>query len=282
LEDILFWADPRARTTELSTRFSPVKHVGYLHAMSRESDSVELLGRLPDERLLAGDSPLPAAVGRPALVPASSRRGMIVGTGAAMTGITLIGGIVLFAVGAIDALADGTVFSLVLMLVGLVLAGTHWGWVHVAEFTANSVQGREARPVLDRNRQWLSAIEPYTRYEISTRVADDGSICIVRCRYRPVVSGSRSFTFVTETESEEVHSGDEPAAAVTERAELLRREAARDTDRAREQFEIVSEAYHAALLHDDDERERVAARKAASAALSERINANLRDPPLVE
>ncbi len=47
-------------------------------------------------------------------------------------------------------------------------------------------------------------------------------------------------------------------------------------------FEFASEAYRAALLHDDDERERVAARKAASAALSERINANLRDPPLVE
>jgi hypothetical protein len=250
--------------------------------MSRQSDQIELLGRSPDERLLAGDAPLPAAVGRPAAVPTSPRRRAVVGTGVALTGLTLVGGIILFAVGAIDALANGTVFSLVLMLLGLVLAGTHWGWAHVAEFTATSMDRREARPVHDRNRQWLAGIEPYTRYEISTRVADDGSICIVRHRYRPVPCGSRSFTFQAETESEELHSGDEPAAAVTERAELLRREAARDTERERERYEIASEAYRDALLHDDDERERVAARKAASAALSERINANLRDPPLVE
>jgi hypothetical protein len=199
--------------------------------MSRQPDPVEMLGRSPDERLLAGDAPLPAAVGRPAAVPSSSRRGAVVGTGVAMTGITLVGGIVLFAVGAIDALANGTVFSLVLMLVGLALAGTHWGWAHVAEFTATSMDRRQALPVQDRNQRWLAAIEPYTRYEISTRVADDGSICIVRHRFRPVPSGSRGFTFVAETENEELHSGDEPAAAVTERAELLRREAARDTER---------------------------------------------------
>jgi hypothetical protein len=256
--------------------------VGYLQAMSHQPDVVELLGRSPDERLLAGDAPLPAAVGRPAPLPVSRRRSTIVGTGAAMTGITLVGGIILFAVGAIDALANGSVFALVLMLVGLVLAGTHWGWVHVAELTANSVQSREARPVVTGNRQWLARIEPYTRYEVSTRVADDGSICIVRHRYRPVPSGSRAFTFVAETESEELHSGDEPAAAVTERAELLRREAARATEREHERYEIAAEAYNDALLHADDERERVAARRAASAALSEQINENLRDPPLLE
>ncbi len=204
------------------------------------------------------------------------------GTGVALTGVTLVGGIILFVVGALDALANGSVFSLVLMLVGLALASTHWGWAHVAEFTATSMDRREARPIEDRNRRWLAGIEPYTRYEISTRVADDGAICIVRHRYRPVPCGSRNFTFLAETESEELHSGDEPAAAVTERAELLRREAARDTERERERYEIASEAYREAILDDDDERERVAARKAASAALSERINANLRDPPLVE
>lgn len=275
-------ADPCVRRTELSTRAGPVKHVGYLQAMSHQPDVVELLGRSPDEQLLGGDAPLPAAVGRPAPLPVSGRRGAIVGTGAAMTGITLIGGIALFAFGAIEALANGSVFALVLMLIGLVLAGTHWGWVHVAEITANSVQGRESRPVLEGNRHWLAAIEPYTRYEVSTRVDDDGSISIVRRRYRPVPSGAANFTFVVESESEELHSADEPAAAVTERAELLRREAARDTERERERYEIAAEAYNDALLHADDESERVAARRAASAALSERINANLRDPPLVE
>ena len=136
--------------------------------------------------------------------------------------------------------------------------------------------------MLASNRQWLETIEPYARYEISTNVADDGSICIVRTCYRPVRSGERTFTFVAEPERKELHSEEEPAAEVTERAELLRREAARDTERERERYEIASEAYSAALIHRDDERQRLAARKAASAALSEQINANLRDPPLIE
>jgi hypothetical protein len=113
-------------------------------------------------------------------------------------------------------------------------------------------------------------------------VADDGSICIVRSRFRPVRHGGRGFTFVREVESEEVHSAEAPAAEVTDRAEQLRREAARVTERERERYEVAAGAYEMALLHAGDEQERLAARRAASAALSERINANLRDPPLIE
>ena len=119
-------------------------------------------------------------------------------------------------------------------------------------------------------------------YEISTEVEEDGSIRIVRHRYRPVPSGADTFTFVCEREFEERHSEEEPAAAVTERAELLRREAARATQQERERYETAADAFQTALLEIDDERQRAEARRAASAALSEQINANLRDPPLIE
>ena len=69
---------------------------------------------------------------------------------------------------------------------------------------------------------------------------------------------------------------------MAERAELLRREAAADTDRERQRYEVAADAYETALLNADDEQERRAARRAASEALSQQINANLRDPPLTE
>jgi hypothetical protein len=252
--------------------------------MAHEPDLVELLGCTADEQLLDADgAELPHGIGRPeSIPPPSRRRGGIVAAGATMTGATLIGGIILFAIGGIDALSNGSVLALVLMLIGVVFVATHWGWVHVAEFTANRVESRRAGAIRARNREWLAAIKPYTRHEVATRVAEDGSICIVRSRYRPVLSPGREFRFVREIESEELHSADAPAAAVTERAEQLRREAARDTERERERYEIAADAYETALLHQGDEQERLAARRAASAALSEQINANLRDPPLIE
>ncbi len=252
--------------------------------MARDSDLVELLGCTADEQLLdADDAELPHGVGRPEPAPPpSGRRRGIVATGATLTGAAMISGIVLFAVGAIDALAAGKLFALVMMAIGLVLVATHWGWVHVAELTANSVEARRGRAVQARNRTWLASIEPYTRFEVSTRVADDGSICIVRARYRPVRSGGRGFKFARETESEELHGADAPAAVVAERAEHLRRQAALDTERERKRYELALDAYETALLDQGDEQERLTARRAAAAALSEQINANLRDPPLIE
>jgi hypothetical protein len=252
--------------------------------MAQESDLVELLGCTADEHLLdADDAELPHGIGRPEPLPEPTRRrGGIVAAGATMTGATLVGGIILFALGGIEALSNGSVLALVLMLVGIVFVATHWGWVHVAEFTANSVEGRRAAVIRARNREWLASIRPYTRHVVATRVADDGSICILRSRFRPVRSGGRGFRFVREVESEELHSAEAPAAEVTERAEHLRREATRATERERERYEVAADAYETALLHAGDEQERLAARRAASAALSEQINAHLRDPPLIE
>jgi hypothetical protein len=117
---------------------------------------------------------------------------------------------------------------------------------------------------------------------VSTRATEDGSITILTVCHRPVSRGEGTYTFEREEVAREVHSAEEPAAAVTERAELLRRAAAADTQRERERYEAARDAYETALLAHGDEQERLAALRAASEALSERINTNLRDPPLTE
>lgn len=252
--------------------------------MTDLSDPAEFVGREPGERLLSADlDKLPHAIGRPETVPPSAARGRIVGTGATLTGVSLVVGVALVLFGVIDAVAGGIDVGPVLaVIVGVVLISTHWGWVHVAELTANTLEQRSHAETLDRRRQWLAGIEPYTRYEVATEVENDGSIGIVYARHRPIVSGSRAFTFVREVERREVHPPDEPAAEVAERAEQLRRQAALATERERERYEIAADAYRMALADGADEQQRQLARRAASEALSRQINANLRDPPLVE
>ena len=252
--------------------------------MSDVSNAAEFVGSQPDERLLAEDlEKLPSAVGRPETVLPSRTRGRIVGTGATLTAVSLVAGVVLVAVGAIDAISSGIDAAGVLALViGALLIATHWGWVHVAEITANSLEGRGNAQVMERRREWLAGIEPYTRFEVATEVQDDGSIAIYSVRHSPVRTGSDTFTFAREVEHREVHGPDEPAAAVTERAETLRRDAALATERERERYEIAAEAYRAALLGRADDEQRRLAQRAASEALSHQINTNLRDPPLAE
>ncbi|HJS94162.1 MAG TPA: hypothetical protein VJ741_07855, partial [Solirubrobacteraceae bacterium] len=71
--------------------------------MSEVSNPAEFVGSEPDERLLTEDlDKLPAAVGRPETVVPSRARGRIVGTGAALTAVSLVGGVLLVAVGVID------------------------------------------------------------------------------------------------------------------------------------------------------------------------------------
>ena len=252
--------------------------------MTETPDPVDLVGREPDERLLSEDlDKLPEAVGRPEIAPPSRARRRIVGAGATLTGVSLVLGVLLVLLGVADGVVSGIgVASVLAFVVGTVLIATHWGWVHVAEITANSIEGRANADVLARQRQWLSGIEPYTRIEVSTAVEDDGSISINSIRHRPVISGERNFTFAREVEHREVHFPDEPAASVTERAEQLRREGALATERERERYEIAARAYESALTGRADEEQRRLARRAASEALSGQINTNLREPPLVE
>jgi hypothetical protein len=245
---------------------------------------LDLLGREADERLLGADlRQLPATVGEPPQpLPESSARRQVVRFGATMTGVTLIGGLVLALLGLVELIADGGVLWLVVLVLGIVLAGTHWGWVHVAELTGNSIEARRSASVEELRRHWLNEIEPYPRWEVSTSAGEDGSITIQTVLHRPVASGEHRYTFVSEEVGREVHSADEPGAEVAERAELLRRQAALDTSRARGDFEAARDAYDEALMARDDEQQRRAALRAASEALSERINAHLRDPPLTE
>jgi hypothetical protein len=252
--------------------------------MPEEQSPAKLVGREPDPRLLSEDlAKLPEVLGRPETFVPSGARGRIVGAGATLTAASLVIGCLLVVLGVIDGLANGIDgVPIAIVTLGAVLIATHWGWVHVAEITANSIEGRGNAVVENHRQQWLSTIQPYTHYEISTRVEDDGSIAIDRIAYRPAPSGDRRFTFTSVVEQEEVHSADEPAAAVTERAESLRREAALDTERERERYQIAADAYESALLDDADEQQRLMAQRAASEALSKQINSNLRDPPLVE
>ena len=233
--------------------------------------------------MLAEQSALPAALGRPAPILPSQRRRWIVGVGATLTGVTLVGGIALIVAALVGIISSGFgALEIAALAIGIVLVATHWGWVHVAELTAMTLEGRREQAVLQRSGRWLEAIEPYTRYEVSTRVGEDGAITIVRTRHRPLPSGEGRFTFVAEVEHSEVHSPDEPGAVVAERAEGLRRQAALDTDRERQRWsELVGERETEQMRREQEERLKEALR-AESQALSEGINANLRDPPLGE
>jgi hypothetical protein len=83
-------------------------------------------------------------------------------------------------------------------------------------------------------------------------------------------------------ELNEIHGGEEPAAVISERAELLRRQAATDTDRERQRFQERADEFERVALATYDDQERAEVRAAESRALSDQINANLREPPLVE
>jgi hypothetical protein len=252
--------------------------------MAPEADPVEMVAYKPDERLLGEDlTQLPASVGQPPQpLPESPARRQVVRLGATMTGVTLVVGVVVALLGLVEAIADGGLSWFVVLAVGIVLAATHWGWVHVAELTGNTIEARRQTTVEELRRHWLEEIEPYSRWEVVTRADQDGSITIETLRHRPLARGERTFSFVRELESREVHPADETAAAVTERAELLRHEAAARTGRARDQFEAARAAYDGVLIAEGDEQQRRAALQAASEALSERINSNLRDPPVTE
>jgi hypothetical protein len=252
--------------------------------MSTEGNPLDLLGREPDGRLLGADlMQLPATIGEPPEpLPESPARRRVVRFGATMTGVTLIGGIALALLGLVELISEGGIVWLAALVIGIGLAATHWGWVHVAELSGDRIEGHRHVSLEERQRFWLSQIEPCPAWEITTRAGEDGSITIATVCHRPVPLGDRTFTFSSEEVAREVHSADEPAAEVTERAELLRRQAAADTEAARGEFETARDAYEEALMIRDDDEQQRAALRAASEALSERLNTHLRDPPLAE
>lgn len=246
---------------------------------------VALLGVAPDRRLLAEDlANLPDAEQfREPPVTTSRQHDRLVAAGSVLTGATLIGGAALALFGAWELLfQSGGVFAAVLTLVGLVLAGTHWGWVHVAEYVGVTIDDRHERALEDRKRDWLASIQPYPRFSVTTSVLDDASTRIERVLHRPVPTANNTFTFARETDAAETYGADVSAATLATAVETMRRQARLDTDRIREAWEAASTTYDAAMLSAHDERERLAAQRAAAQALSEHINASLLEPPLVE
>lgn len=251
--------------------------------MADDPSSGELVGRAADPRLLDADAgSLPSAIGRPVELPATPGRSSLVAMGVAMGAFTLAGGIALVVLGLIELLSGSAVAGVVELWAGILMVASHWGWVHVAAFANDKLQARRDRGVTLDRQSWLDSIEPYTRYEVLTHVGDDGTITIETVCHRPTATNPGRFTFASERVALESHSGDEPAAKIAERAELLRRQAAARTAQAQQRFQAALEARQMAQLEGEDKQQQIEARRAASEALSEQINSKLREPPLVE
>jgi hypothetical protein len=242
------------------------------------------LGVAPDPRLLDDDlTNLPAAEQHREPPVSTQRHERLVGAGSALTGVSLIGGVALLLYGGWRLLFDdGGPLDAVLAAIGLVLAATHWGWVHLAEYAGLTIDARHTREFEDRRRRWLATVEPYPRFSVSTSVGDDGTTRVQRFLHRPVLTDRNTFTFVRERDMEHIHAADAPAEVIATDVEAMRRQARLQTDRQREQWEAASSAYSAVLLSAHDDQERLAAQRAAALALSEHINASLLEAPLVE
>jgi hypothetical protein len=249
-----------------------------------ESGMVSFLGASADRRLLGEDQAnLPDAERRHEPVVVAHTHDRLVAAGSVLTGVTLIlgGAMVLFGGG--EALfGGGGAFSVVVAVVGLLLVATHWGWVHVAEYTGLVIDDRHGQTAEAEKGDWLARIEPYPRFSVSTTVLADASTRIQRFRHEPVLVTPRTFTFVRHTDSEQTFDVDTPAEVIAAAAETMRRQARLDTDRLQGDWDAASSAYEAAVLDADDEQQRLLAQRAAATALSEHINASLLEPPLVE
>lgn len=252
-----------------------------------EEDSrglLAFLGVAPDPRLLDGDLVnLPAAEQYRQPTVSTQRHGRLVATGSLLTGVSLVGGVALLLWAGWRLLFDsGGALDAVLAGLGLVLAATHWGWVHVAEYIGLTIDARQAHEIEGHRERWLAAIEPYPRFSVVTSVGDDGTTRVQRVLHRPVLTECNTFTFLRESDSEHLHGVDAPAEVIAADAEAMRRQARLQTDRMREMWHAASTAYSAALLNAHDDQERLAADRAAAVALSEHINASLLEAPIVE
>lgn len=242
------------------------------------------IGARADSRLLDEDlSNLPAAEQHREPAISTHQHDRLVAAGSALTGVTLFGGSALALYGGWRLLfGDGGAFDAVLTAIGVLLAATHWGWVHVAEYAGLTIDERAGRAADERRRAWLEDIEPYPRFSVATSVLADASTRVERVLHRPLLTGPGTFTFVREPDAEVIHDAHASAEAIATSVETMRRQARLETDRLCELWEAAATAYDAALLSAHDDRERLAARRAAADALSEHINASLLEPPLVE
>ena len=253
--------------------------------MADLSESITaFLGVAADPRLLHEDLlNLPAAEQRHEPAVASRKHDRLVAAGSLLTGATLIGGAAVALYGGAELLFNsGGALDVVLVIIGIVLVATHWGWVHVAEYVGLMIDERHRREADERARQWLAGIQPYPRFGVSTSVLADASTQVDRVLYRPVLTAEHTFTFTRETDAERTFEADAPAELIASTVETMRRQARLDTDRLRGLWEAASSAYVAALRSAHDDEQVLAARRAAATALSEHINASLLEPPVIE
>ncbi|HET7049095.1 MAG TPA: hypothetical protein VFI54_12605 [Solirubrobacteraceae bacterium] len=245
---------------------------------------IAFLGVPADQRLLNEDvSNLPEAEQRREPEIATEKHDRLVAAGSLLTGVSLIGGAAMALYGGWQVLLNGGgALDAIVAVIGILLVATHWGWVHVAEYVGLTIDERQQRVNDDRTRAWLSEIQPYPRFSVSTSVLDDASTRVERVLHQPVLTAQHTFTFVRETDAEKTYAAHASAVDIATTVETMRRQARIDTDRLRELWEAASTSYTAALNSADDEQQRLAARRAAATALSEHINASLLEPPLVE
>jgi hypothetical protein len=245
---------------------------------------VAFLGVPADDRLLSEDLVnLPNTEQQPEPVVMSRQHDRLVAGGSLLTAVTLVGGVALLLFGGWQLLFEGGgAFAAVLALIGILLAATHWGWVHVAEYVGLTIDEHERRQFDERRHEWLAAIAPYPRFSVSTSVLDDASTRIERMLHRPVLTPQHTFTFVREVDAVQDYDADAPAGVIAATVETMRHQARLETDRLCGLWEAASTAYAAALSSAADDQQQLAAQRAAAAALSEHINASLLQPPLTE
>ncbi len=242
------------------------------------------LGVPADNRLLDDDlGNLPDTEQYRDLVVSGQGHDRLVTAGSVLTGVSLFGGAAMLLYGGWQLLFDGgSAYDAFLAGIGIVLIGTHWGWVHVAEYVGLTLDDRQRRLSDQRRQEWLSMIQPYPRFSVSTSVLDNASTRVERVLHRPVLTARRTFTFVREPDAEETYDARTSAEVIATAVETMRRQARLETDRSRENWEAAATAYEAALLSAEDDQQQLAAERAAATALSEHINASLLEPPLVE
>ena len=253
--------------------------------VARSQDIVAFLGVAPDRRLLDEDLfNLPDAERKQAPIAISTHtHDRLVAAGSLLTGTTLIAGVAMLLFGGWQLLFEGGgAADAVLAIVGILLAGTHWGWVHVAEYVGLTIDEHQRRESDERVQEWLATIQPYPRFSVSTRVLDDASTRVERILHQPVLTARHTFTFARETDSSQTCEPGASAELIATTVETMRRDARLATDRLSGDWEAASTAYAAALLNADDDQQRLSAERAAAVALSEHINASLLEPPLVE
>jgi hypothetical protein len=245
---------------------------------------VAFLGVAPDGRLLREDlRNLPDAEQFRESAISTHKHDRLVTAGSVLTGVTLICGLAMILYGGRGILfGDGGALDTLLTVLGIALAGTAWGWVHVAEYVGLTIDGRQQRTADERAHDWLAGVEPYPRFSVSTSVLDDASTRIERVLHKPVLTDQDTFTFIRETDAEKTFPADTPAEVIAAAAETMRRQARLETDRLAGLWEAASTAYAAALTSAHNDQQELAAQRAAATALSEHINASLLEPPLVE